>query len=179
MIENNYLIIFLKMFNIIIATDCQGWIGKNWLLPWRISQDMLYFRDITVWNWKNAVIMGRKTWESIPKKFRPLPNRLNCVLSSSSENKKEENWFNSLEDCLKFIEKQEIYEIFIIWWANLYNQVLNHPLLDKIYLTKVEWDYNCDVFFDWIPENFGLISDSWPQKEWDYYFSFKVYQKNN
>ena len=158
--------------NLIIATDSKWWIGKNWLLPWKISQDMIYFRNITVWNWKNAVIMGRKTWESIPKKFKPLSNRLNCILSS---NISEENWFNSLESCLNELKNKDLEDIFIIGWANLYNQVLNHPLLHKIYLTNVEWDYNCDVFFDWIPENFELLSDSWLKSEWEYSFSFQTY----
>ena len=101
--ETNFLTI--RPFSIIVAADQKGGIGKNGTMPWTCPEDMAYFRKITGGDRpapkptdassqqqpqaaapvvkRTAVIMGRKTWESIPEKFRPLPNRLNVVLSST------------------------------------------------------------------------------------------------
>ncbi len=70
----------------IVACTRDGGIGKEGRLPWKLSGDMAYFKRVTldtedVPGARNAVIMGRKTWESIPKSFRPLADRLNVVLS--------------------------------------------------------------------------------------------------
>lgn len=77
-------------FNAIFATDSErGFALDGNELPWRISKDMKYFKNVTSGDdstKRNIVIMGRKTWESIPEKFRPLPNRINIILSSSIKN---------------------------------------------------------------------------------------------
>jgi len=84
-----------KKINIILALDESNGLGKDWDLAWRIREDMKYFKDITtsphsvspkgreVEQLKNAVIMWRKTWDSIPEKYKPLPDRINCILSRS------------------------------------------------------------------------------------------------
>lgn len=176
-------------FNLILAVDEKNWLWKNNDLAWKISADMKYFKKITTSTtdiWKmNAVVMWRKTRESIPYKFRPLSDRINCILTRGVKN--DNIWsklddfviyFNSLERCLNELEsKQNVDKIFIIWWANLYNQVLSHPMLDKIYLTKVKWDFDCDVFFDWIPDNFTVDSCTDYEVEKKIDFSFCVYIK--
>ena len=172
-------------FNIILAVDDKLWIWKNNNLAWRIKEDMEYFKDITSntsdKSKKNALIMGRKTWESIPEKFRPLPGRINCILTRKITKIEENNsifYFNSIDKCLKELSKnKEIENIFVIWWANLYNQVLGTPKLEKIYITRIKWDHNCDVFFDWIPENFILDSTSEEKQENNIKFKFEVYKK--
>ena len=72
-------------FSIILAIDSNNWLGKNNDLAWKLKSDMQYFKKITTQtqqeNKQNAVIMGRKTWESIPEKFRPLPDRKNFLLT--------------------------------------------------------------------------------------------------
>ena len=176
-------------FNIILATDSNNWIWKNWWLPWKISWDLKYFKKITEetkdlakLNW---IIMWRKTWESIPAKFRPLPNRINCILSRSLKyediNSKIDNFvlhFNNFDHCLNELSSKENLEnIFLIWWATLYNQFKNHPYLEKIYLTKVEWDYECDTFFDWVPNDFIIESYTNTKEENWIKFSFWVYKK--
>ena len=72
----------------IVACTQDGGIGKEGKLPWKLSGDMAFFKRVTLDtentpDVRNAVIMGRKTWESIPNSFRPLPGRLNVVLSRS------------------------------------------------------------------------------------------------
>lgn len=172
-------------FSIILAIDDKLWIWKNNSLAWKLKEDMKHFRSITSntksTSNKNAVIMGRKTWDSIPKKFRPLPCRINCILSRKIKVVEELNsfyYFTSIAKCLeKLYKNKEIGDIFIIGWANLYNQVLSNPKLDKIYLTKVNWDFNCDVFFDWVPDSFILESESEEKEENSVKFRFKVYKK--
>ena len=183
---NNFL--FMK-FNIILAVDENNWLWKNNELAWKLSSDMKYFKEITTKTRDlakhNAVIMWRKTWESIPSKFRPLPDRINCILSRSlkyeDSNSKIDDfvlYFNSLDHCLDELSKKDnIENIFIIGWANLYNQVLDNPMLYKIYLTKVKWNYNCDVFFNWIPDNFMVESYTDWEKENNTEYSFWVYKK--
>ncbi len=78
----------LRGFSVVVAAARNGGIGKSGGLPWRLPGDMKYFKKLTseaaMPGMQNAVIMGRATWQSIPAKHRPLPDRLNIVLSSSA-----------------------------------------------------------------------------------------------
>lgn len=175
--------------NLILAVDDKNGIGKNNDLAWRIKSDMSYFKNITSKTTDlakmNAVVMWRKTRESIPSKFRPLPDRINCILTRNIKHddigSKIDDfvlYFNSIDHCLSELEsKENVENIFIIGWANLYNQLLNHPLLDKIYITKVVWNFDCDVFFNWIPDNFKVESYTDEEQENDIKYSFWVYKK--
>ena len=78
-------------FNLIVACDNKFGIGLNNSVPWKLKEDMKYFKEITskvpedpYFNYINAVVMGRKTWGSIPDKFKPLPNRLNIILTNQN-----------------------------------------------------------------------------------------------
>jgi len=176
-------------FNIILAVDKKNWIWKNNELAWNIPTDLKYFKKITT-NTRdlakmNSVIMWRKTWESIPSKHRPLSNRINCILSRELKyediDSKIDNFvlhFNDFDHCLDELNKRDnIEEVFLIWGSSLYNQFISHKDLDKIYITKIKWDYNCDVFFDWIPDYFQVESyTDYNFENWVEY-SFWVYKK--
>lgn len=159
----------------ILACTHNGGIGLNGKLPWRLKEDMKLFKRITTTiqnpNDKekgklNAVIMGRKTWESIPNKFRPLPNRINIILSRIM-NKEETEVENSiyvvrnLEELDKLIEQlkkeQQLATPFIIGGATLYNKMFELDKISKIHLSLLnkECEYKCDTFFD-----MKYISDS-------------------
>jgi dihydrofolate reductase/thymidylate synthase len=174
----------MKKFNIIYASDNKNGIWKNNDLAWRISEDLKYFKKNTTdsEDWKtNAIIMWKNTWESIPKKFKPLPLRVNCILSRSY-NFEEIIWdirkFNTFEWALQNLSLDEsIDKIFVIGWAYLYNKVFSNPNLETIYKTKVIWDFNCDVFVDDIPDNFKLKESSKIKKENDIEFIFEVYKR--
>ena len=191
--EKGYLLkecnLIIMKFSIILAVDSKNGIWKDNSLAWKLSTDMKNFKQITTKTTDlakmNAVIMGRKTWESIPSKYRPLSDRINCILTRQIKN--DDIWspiddfvlyFNSFIHCLSELEsKENVENIFVIGWANLYNQVLDNPMLDKIYLTKVKWDYDCDVFFDGIPNNFIVESYTEYEKENNIEYSFWVYKR--
>lgn len=186
----------MEKFSLIVAVDDENGIGKNGDLSWDIPEDMKYFKKITTTTKsakkQNAVIMWRTTWESIPKKYRPLPKRYNCILSRSyiDGTRNSEWWyeFSSLDATLKHLEQQEnIENIFIIWWAQLYNKVLRDHRLTKAYITRVYQKYHCDVFFNGLPLDFKLSSRSemkqykWLEFEFSIYkrkFSLKRFLKN-
>lgn len=140
------------MFNIIVAIDSEGGIGqencntKNGL-PWNIKEDLQYFKNLTE---NNIIIMGRKTADKFKK---PLPNRMNCIISSNKEYRCGEGFISylSLEECLKDICNSDYYKlekplVFIIGGAKLIEESMNfNYLVDKIYLTIIKKNFNCDI----------------------------------
>ena len=136
----------------IVAVDKNFGIGINNKLPWDFSKDMIYFKDKTIGNKKNAIIMGRKTYDSIGK---ALPNRSNYVLSKSL-NAKQLNNVTLLNDPEKVLDLFQYDEIWIIGGSSIYDYFLsNHSdKIDKIFLTKIHQNYNCDAFFPKIPNTF-------------------------
>ena len=179
-------------FNMILAVDDKNGIWKNNTLAWRLSKDTEYYKKTTSETQDlaklNVLIMWRKTWESIPSKFRPLPGRINCVLSRTIKNESINSkiddfvlYFNSIESCLQELEKKDNVEtIFINGWSHLYNNVLSDKRLEKIYLTRVFWDFSCDVFFDGIPkEDFCLDSYTDEEEEKWVKFRFEVWKRIN
>lgn len=115
-------------------------IGKNNQLLWNISEDLQHFKKITE---GHAIIMGRKTFESIG---RPLPNRLNIILTHSPFKVQAGVLFaSSLEEALKLASEDEKEEIFIIGGGQVYQEAMS--LADKLYLTIVEDSPEADTYF--------------------------------
>ncbi|MEK7495438.1 MAG: dihydrofolate reductase [Patescibacteria group bacterium] len=146
------------MINIIAAIGKNRELGKDNKLLWHIPEDFKRFKDLTS---GHVIIMGRKTYESLPENFRPLPNRVNIVITRdkkftiSSRSKKDGNSeviiCNSLEEAIK-VSDFEISasnlnnEVFIIGGASIYEQGIKHA--DKLYLTLIDKDYpDADAFF--------------------------------
>lgn len=166
----------------ILAVDGKNWIGKNSDLAWRIKADMKYFKEITTTvedtNKHNAVIMGRKTWDSIPEKFRPLPGRKNVIITRNINPSLGELQFSSLEAAIDSLQNDSAIEsIFIIGWAQIYNDAVKKNLVDKVYITKVFWDFGCDVFFNGLDDIFSLKTASEKFEENGISFCFEVYTK--
>ena len=128
------------IISIVVATGRNNEIGVNGDLLCHLPADLKRFKEITS---GHTVIMGRKTWESLPKK--PLPNRRNIVISRNTGLKIEEaEVYSSLD--YAFIRLIDEKEVFIIGGAQIYEQSL--PIADKIYLTKIYADFpDADVFF--------------------------------
>lgn len=154
--------------SLIVAAMLPGYgIGAKGKLPWRLKQEIKYFKDVTSRakdGAVNAVIMGRKTWDSIPAKFRPLPNRLNVVLSRSFTNSQEDGvlYYNSIDSLLKTWsaanyqhENVPIGRIFVIGGAQIYNSFINDERVDLLLVTDVKYvgeeDQKpvIDTFLDW------------------------------
>ncbi len=119
-------------------------IGKNGGLIWQIPEDIKRFKELTL---NHPVIMGRKTWESIPEKFRPLKNRMNIVITRNSDFVaigaiKAESFERALEIAVK---SPGSGKIFVIGGAEIYSQALQAA--DTLHLTLVQSDEKGDVFF--------------------------------
>ncbi|EGW29859.1 dihydrofolate reductase [Spathaspora passalidarum NRRL Y-27907] len=120
-------------------------IGYQGKMPWRLRKEIQYFKNVTSKTTKsngiNAVIMGRKTWESIPKKFRPLPDRINIVLSRSFNNETIDDSVihaDSIENGLKLIKGKNVDKVFIIGGGEIYNSVIGSELVDNLLITEIE-----------------------------------------
>ena len=118
-------------------------IGKNNDLPWHLPDDMKYFMQTTK---GHHVIMGRKNYESIPEKFRPLPNRTNIVVTRQ-KNFSAPNCIvvNSIEEGLQIAKANQEKETFIIGGAEIYNQGFSQA--NKLYLTEIQTSLEGDTYF--------------------------------
>jgi dihydrofolate reductase len=190
------MIVKMKKFSIIVAATSNNLgIGCHGKLPWKLKGDMHFFRKITTKTESltklNAVIMGRKTYESIPETFRPLSNRLNVVLSRNSQIKKELNLpesvivSTSLEEALTFLSTPEmsdvVDEVFIIGGGSIYKEAINSPLCNKIYLTSVEDEFDdIDTFFPVIDKDkYILVKRSEPKVENSINYHFLEFQSTD
>ncbi|MDD4001263.1 MAG: dihydrofolate reductase [Bacteroidales bacterium] len=160
------------MISIIVAIAENNAIGKDNDLLWHISEDLKYFKRITL---GSPIIMGRKTWESLP--FKPLPKRENIVISNNKDYKLDNaTVFHSLEEAVQYVKKFE--NCFIIGGGMIYNTIL--PFCDKLYITKVHKSFEADTFFPEIDSNqWELESQSEIQKDEPsgLEFQFLVYKK--
>jgi dihydrofolate reductase len=143
--------------NLIIACDIDGGIAKNGEIPWHIPEDLQFFRKQTL---GNVVIMGRKTYHSLPPKYRPLPNRINIVLTRSGlESHGNVFYMPSLTTAIN--GAKNLYfdrDIYIIGGAEVYKHALELGCAEYLYITYVQTLYDCDTF---IP----LPDDRWALKE--------------
>tara|TARA_B100000963_G_scaffold74130_1_gene62255 strand:+ start:135 stop:644 length:510 start_codon:yes stop_codon:yes gene_type:complete len=131
--------------SLIVAMDKNRGIGKNNDLMWHLPNDMRFFKETTV---NHIVVMGRKNYDSIPEKYRPLPNRRNVILTRNSNFKaKDCDVFNSLDDALGAYEYDSEKTIFIIGGGQIYALALAQEVVDEMYITYVDGDYDADTFF--------------------------------
>jgi dihydrofolate reductase len=131
---------------LIVAMDLERGIGKNNDLMWHLPADMKFFKETTT---NHVVVMGRKNYESIPEKYRPLPNRENVVLTRNQSYVAQNCLvFNSLEDCIShYSTKKEDKTIFIIGGGEIYKMALDSSIIDEMYITHVDQKYDADTFF--------------------------------
>lgn len=155
---------------------------------------MKYFAETTKRktdpNKTNVLIMGRKTFFGIPESKRPIPGRVNIVLSRNSDKSDyPENVLvcKSLEDALNSTCSGElegkVENVWIIGGSSIFSEAMKSPSCDKLYLTEIKKDFECDVFFPGIPEDFQEIEadEHVPkgiQEENGVQYVYKVYQKS-
>lgn len=129
------------MVSLVAAVAPGGVIGLAGGLPWRIPEDMRHFRELTI---GHPVVMGRRTWDSLPDRFRPLPDRRNVVVTRNPAwraNGAERA--GSLSVALLLLEGAP--QVFVIGGAELYAAAL--PLADELLLTEIDADVEGDTFF--------------------------------
>jgi dihydrofolate reductase len=143
---------------IIVAADSNGCIGKDGCLPWRFSEDLKWFKDNTL---HYAVVMGRKTFESIGK---PLYGRLNIVLTKSNDSgmlRQHEDKIriaSSLYEAFVIASRNTLTKCFICGGAEIYKMAL--PEVDEILLTKIPGCYDGDTFFpEWPITEHGWVAN--------------------
>jgi len=131
--------------SLIVAVANNGVIGKDNDLIWHLPNDMKFFKQTTT---AHHVIMGRKNFESIPERFRPLPNRTNVIITRNSDYKAEGCVVvNSVKQALEVAKENRDTQPFIIGGGQIYKLALEANLVDKIYLTKVHHTFDGDTFF--------------------------------
>lgn len=173
----------MKEFSIIVAMDKNRGIGKAGQLPWHLSADMKYFKETTLAanrGKKNAVIMGRKTWQSIPDRFRPLAGRVNAVLTRNHDVVLPKGCFqfSDISEALDALScNGDLEQIFVIGGASLYAQTINLLQCQKLYITRIDDVFDCDVFFPKIPQGFVPSFESGKFFENGCSFSFLQYEK--
>jgi dihydrofolate reductase len=175
-----------KGFSLVVAMDRKRGIGIGGKLPWKLKGDMKFFREITTnpdrsvverlhglpagegivtysQEGCNAVLMGRKTWESLPDAYRPLPGRLNGVLSRKGFDAGEdaEVWTSLDAAFADLDDTDDVGEVFVIGGAQLYAEALAHPDCARIYLTEIDAEFECDAFFPPAPDFIPRAASPW------------------
>jgi dihydrofolate reductase len=130
----------MTRIHMIFARAANGVIGRDNTIPWRLPEDMARLKRLTT-GW--PVIMGRKTWDSLPVKFRPLPGRTNIVIT------RQPDWKDtgattaaSLADALALCASSA--EVWILGGAQIYAQAM--PLADRIEVTEIAEDIEGDAY---------------------------------
>lgn len=141
------------MLTLICAVARNGVIGGNNRLLWRLPEDMRFFKDTTL---GHAVVMGRKTWDSLPPRFRPLPGRRNLVVTRNAGFEAPgAECVPGLDAALQRLHGEA--EVFVIGGAELYALAL--PRADRLLLTELDRDFDGDARFPrWPHEQFNAVS---------------------
>lgn len=129
------------MLSIIAAIAENGVIGHENTIPWRIPEDLKRFKEATI---GKTVLMGRKTWESLPEKYRPLPGRTNVVITRQKDYRLPYGvrCFANIEEALRLCANEEV---MVIGGAEIYRQTL--PFADTLLITRITQQVAGDTFF--------------------------------
>jgi dihydrofolate reductase len=159
------------VISIVVAHGANGVIGDKGQLPWRLPSDLRRFRELTV---GGTVVMGRKTFESLPPQHRPLSGRHNVVVSANPAFRPPDVEVHpSLASALEAHP-----DCFAIGGSSIYAQALE--LADRVYATEVDASPPGDAFFPGLsPEGWRCVEESDPIVENDYRFVFRVYERSD
>tara|TARA_R110002072_G_scaffold266303_1_gene425178 strand:+ start:23289 stop:23795 length:507 start_codon:yes stop_codon:yes gene_type:complete len=130
---------------LIVAMDKSRGIGKNNDLMWHLPADMKFFKETTS---GHIVVMGRKNFESIPEKYRPLANRENLILTRNTSYSAEDCVIiNNLKECQNLFSKNEERTLFIIGGGEVYRLAMDADIVDEMIITHVNENYDAATFF--------------------------------
>ena len=162
----------MKIISHLVAVSNDLVIGVDNDLPWNLKDDLAHFKKYTL---NKIIIMGRKTFESIG---RPLPNRINYVISRTVKKIDGANVFDNLEDAMLAAEKHNdemgiINEIVIIGGGYLFKETL--PVMNKLVITKVDCNVLGDIYYPRVEmENWKLVNSESYIKNADNDYNFKI-----
>lgn len=145
----------------IISAMCNGrGIGKDGKLPWSIKEDLNFFSKLTTGNNNNAVIMGKKTWNSLKQH---LPNRDNLILSTSLEldEKRDNNTvksFKTIQEVIDYCSQNNYDDVWVIGGGEIYKYFINNNLCQQCIITYVNNNYECDTFFPVLDKKWKISS---------------------
>ena len=145
-------------FSLVVACDEQRGIGKDGDMPWHLPGDMKHFRQVTQRcdqpGRQNAVVMGRRTWQSIPDKFRPLVGRVNVVLTRNSEFPLPAEVVRASDGLEAAIARlaapplsETVGDIFVIGGGSVYVQAIAMADCRELYVTRIHRVFDCDTSF--------------------------------
>lgn len=158
------------MVSLVVAYASNRVIGADGKLPWHLPSDMRRFKDLTS---GHAVVMGRRTFESLPDAFRPLPQRRNIVLSRSEGYAPA--GVEVLADLRSALDACR-GDCFVIGGATVYSEAL--PIAERIYATELEQEFEGDTFFPALePSEWRCVERGEWMTEKDIPFSFVVYER--
>ena len=163
--------------SIIVAASENNVIGKDQDLIWHLPKDMQFFKETTL---GHHVIMGRKNFESIPHKYRPLPGRENIIVTRNKNYTAENcNVVNSLEDAITLAKYNKDDEPFIIGGGEIYKIAIDNNLVDRIYLTRIHASFEGDTYFPELSTDWKEISKTVQKADIKhaYDYSFLIYEK--
>ncbi len=161
------------MLAIVVAYGRNRVIGDDGDLPWHLPSDLKHFRELT---FGHPVIMGRKTYESIPAKFRPLPGRRNLVLTENRDYDPGDGAeiFHSLADAAAAIEGRDG---FVIGGGRTYGEALRNGLIGRVYATEVDLAPAGDAFFPPLGRGWVVVKSHEPVVEDDgTAFTIRIYE---
>lgn len=145
--------------SLIVAVSENNVIGKDNDLVWNLPDDMKFFKKTTNGHF---VIMGRKNYESIPEKFRPLPNRTNVIITRQTNfQAKDCLVVNDINQALDLAKNAQEQEAFIIGGGQIYQLALQNDLVDRIYLTRIHDEFEGDTFFPELSEQWKEVHRQW------------------
>lgn len=165
----------MKNVSIIVAASSNNVIGKSNDLPWSLPSDLKRFKTLTT---GKPVLMGRKCWESIPVKFRPLPNRLNIVITRDESYTAEGCEIrHNLKDAIEEFSK-DVEELFVIGGSEIYKE--SFPYANKLYLTRISEEVEGDIYLEGlVPSDWLMVAFEGPYNESDLNYTFQDYEKKD
>ncbi|CAH0484343.1 unnamed protein product [Peronospora farinosa] len=176
---------------VVAALEKNGGIGLRQQIPWHLPTDMKHFRALTTSpsdsSTQHAVIMGRKTWESLPAKVQPMPKRYNVVLTRDASYRQRMNVSEtvgiaaSFSEALDLVQQQgkKVDQVFVIGGGAVYAEALAYSGCNKVHLTKVKGQFECDAFFplEQLMQNFKVTKASEVKEENGVQFQFVEWER--
>ncbi|MSP26398.1 MAG: dihydrofolate reductase [Myxococcales bacterium] len=197
----------LILLELVVAADEQGGIGRRGELPWTLPRDLAFFKRITTEPSKlsraplgsasqpsgsaseaaprgrrNAVIMGRKTWETIPARFRPLGGRINVVVTHNDAYELPDGVLRAASVTVAaelLAARNDVDRAFIIGGGEIYALALKAPECGRVFLTRVEGHFDCDAFFPRLGDDWRRMAASERHEENGVGYTFQTWERGS